>query len=126
MIEDEIAELAAHLSSDVANLDGWTIEVVHINERDPDLGGQLKYGVAIALEMNRRWLLRIEFFQGEGFNTQAVEGLNQLQDVIVEKDLRVWPPCPSHEHVLVPTERSEELFWVCPVDDEIRVRVGDL
>jgi hypothetical protein len=71
-------------------------------------------------------MILLEFYAGESFVQQAVQALDQLQDVVVETILQPWPPCPSHEHVMVPVALSGKPTWLCPEDDHIAIPVGAL
>ncbi|MEV6606796.1 hypothetical protein [Kutzneria sp. NPDC051319] len=49
----------------------------------------------------------------------------RLQDVFIEEYGRPLPPCPGHEHPLVPEVRDAAM-WVCPNDPgHWSCRIGD-
>lgn len=120
--------LAVSVAADLSVLDEWSIQSVHghfENQLDDDLE-QHPYKTAISVSNEGERVLLIKFYHGETFLEQAVEALNQLQNVVVETELRPWPPCWIHAHVLVPTQRTGHLFWVCPIDESVIVEVGSL
>jgi hypothetical protein len=125
--EEIIASLAGRVALDTAHVEDWQVSLADASSSPFSTeDGQRRFNNAIALEHSGSRRLLIIFYQGEDIWEQAREGLNQLQDVIVETELRAWPACPRHEHVLVLELVSDELYWVCPADVEVRMKVGDL
>jgi len=125
--EEFIASIAVRVARDVAHVKDWKVSLTDASS-SPFLQevGQRRFSNAIGLEHHGSRRLLIVFFQGEDICEQTREGLDQLQDVIVETELRAWPPCPIHGHVLVPELTSDELYWICPEDGELRMKVGSL
>jgi hypothetical protein len=127
-VNPDIVSFAAGIASDISDFDSWSIEPVQSdlenhphNELDND-----PYETAISVATGERRILLIKFYRGEDFCEQAVEALNQIQDVVVETELKPWPKCQLHAHVLVPMCRAGQLSWVCPDESSMVVAVGQL
>jgi hypothetical protein len=125
MIDQSIRSLGRRILHDVSPLGGWSVRTEgHAwpvgDAPDP------RCDVVILLGFEgRRTILTLEFFLDRDYPAQAIDALNQLQDVVVETSLQPWPSCPSHSHVMVPMWVTSDCFWVCPADSTIAIRVGD-
>jgi hypothetical protein len=125
--EQIIASLTGRLAQDTAHVNDWQVSLaLASSSRSSPEEGEHRFNNAIALEHSGFRRLLIIFYQGEDIWGQALEGLNQLQDVIVETELQAWPPCPRHGHVLVLELVADELYWTCPKDVQLRMKVGEL
>jgi len=128
VIDEAVRALATRIAHDMIPLKGWDVNLMQVTPNAGHGGSRLgqKSNTTIAVENEGILNLLLQFFEQEDFQEQAIEALSQLQDALVESELQPWPMCLRHEHVMVPTGIGEELYWVCPDDDEIRVRVGNL
>jgi hypothetical protein len=133
-VDQEIAALASLIAADASNLEGVSVDLKPTVPDDTlrvmaeHMGHPMppEMDPSIAISIDGRLRLTLVFYERPGLIDQFVEGLNQLQDVIVESLLAPWPACPVHPHELVPVRDGVELKWRCPESSVIEVFVGGL
>ena len=117
--------LADGLAHDLADIDGWEVELRDSDGVGPSDEASAKLHLAVDLRFVDGVGILLEFYPDEDFANQAVDALQQVQDLVVETSLVAWPACPTHSHALGPVNRRDDLFWVCPTDADVLTKVGE-
>jgi hypothetical protein len=132
--ESKIADFARRLTADVSGLEGVVVALeralpnTQLRAVAEKLGqylpAELETSISIRIDAQAR--LTLIFDESPSLIEQFTEGLNQLQDMIVESLLQPWPSCPVHDHVLVPTTDGRDTYWQCPDNSQVQLLVGSL
>jgi hypothetical protein len=56
----------------------------------------------------------------------AVIGMVESYTTDPRRAGRVWPPCRGHDHAMQLVAIGDEGAWTCPLDSELRFRIGHL
>lgn len=121
MNQAKVGELAAALSADLASLPMVTIGEP-ISAGDP-------WPLEIPILIEGTLRLKLQFFEDLPNVEwhQALDAVNQLQDLVIEATRESWPLCEIHGDVLVPEEHPNgNIFWVCDHGGDISISLGTL
>jgi len=117
----EVAELAAAIRADLASL-----PVVNVCELimagDP-------WPLELPILIDGNLWLQLQFFEDLPNVEwhQALDAIDQLQDVVVEATRQTWPLCEVHGDVLVPKEYPDGgIWWVCDHGGDVSIPLGSL
>lgn len=80
----------------------------------------------ICLRIDGEPAVRYGVVESKPLEPQLAQIADNMQDDVVEKLVRVWPPCPGHAHPAAAKLRSGEAVWVCPTKRNVLSRIGAL
>jgi hypothetical protein len=132
---DRIRALALALRADLGTIDQpFSVDLVELGEMMGPLTAAIEsFGrpvpdwlpsaIAIGHPDGGRTLV----FSADGdFDHQVEHNIEQVQDEVAEITTDQWPPCPEHNHALLPSADARSVVWTCPSSGEVVAAVGGL
>jgi hypothetical protein len=86
---------------------------------------ELDFVGGLALSLGGRRVLEIGVLNSPE-SGEMVRVASEVQDVVLQDLLVVWPECPGHTHPQEPREVMGKAAWVCPVTGQVAAEIGEL
>lgn len=82
--------------------------------------------LSISVRFDEQEHMRVVFLEDIDLRRQTIDALDQVQDIVIETIRMKWPPCPEHDHFLIPEDIAEHVVWQCPTTKRPIAAFGDL
>lgn len=81
---------------------------------------------AIAIRVDEKTDMLVQIWHSDDWPDELAGAMDQVQDVVLENETELWPKCPLHRHLLMPSARPGRVVWECPDTGREFAEVGAL